>query len=220
MCNSSQNLKSGIYQIINTITGKIYIGSSLCIRHRLNTHKSLLRRNKHSNPYLQNAFNFYGENNFKFEILEYCEADKILTKEQAWLDWMTPFAPNGGYNIAKIAGSQLGLVHTQITRDIISNIHKGKPKTPEHVAKVAAAMIGKSRPDLTERNKANKGKIISEQAKLNMSLAQQGRKHPEEVKLKISQANKGKEKSKEHREKLSTATKEYFRLKKLNNASK
>ncbi|MEK6885003.1 MAG: GIY-YIG nuclease family protein [Nanoarchaeota archaeon] len=219
MCNSTQKIKSGIYKITNLITNKFYIGGSITVKQRLSSHKSMLRGNKHSNPYLQNAFNFYGEINFKFEILEYCNKDKVLEREQIWLDWCKPFAPNNGYNIVKIAGSQLGLAHTQKTKDLISNMHKGKPKTKEHVAKVALAMIGKSRPDLAARNKANSSKLTSDQARENMRKAQTGRTHSDETKLKISASNKGKLKSKEHKEKLALATKKYFEQKRTANAT-
>lgn len=84
-----------------------------------------------------------------------------------------------------------------------------------YIGSSKVAMIGKKRPDLAERNKANKGKIISDITKLNMAKAQLGRKHSLETKAKISISNKGKLKSKEHKEKLATATKEYFKLKRL-----
>lgn len=77
----------GIYGIINLINDKKYIGSSINIRHRFITHKCYLRKNIHSNKHLQSAWNKYGEENFKFELIEECEEDKLIEREQYWIDY-------------------------------------------------------------------------------------------------------------------------------------
>lgn len=51
----------GIYQIKNKINGKVYIGQSINIEKRLKRHLNDLRKLKHRNQHLQNAFNKYGE---------------------------------------------------------------------------------------------------------------------------------------------------------------
>lgn len=63
-------IQCGIYKILNTVNGKIYIGSSVNLRKRLYEHRRLLRLSKHENYHLQNAFTKYGEQNFKFEIIK------------------------------------------------------------------------------------------------------------------------------------------------------
>lgn len=45
----------GVYKIINTINGKIYIGSSKDIDRRWSEHVRALELNAHINPHLQNA---------------------------------------------------------------------------------------------------------------------------------------------------------------------
>ena len=60
-----------IYKITNIINNKIYIGSAIDTYNRFSKHKSQLNKNKHHNSYLQNSWNKYGEQNFKFEIIEY-----------------------------------------------------------------------------------------------------------------------------------------------------
>ena len=69
-------MKSGIYKITNKIDGKCYIGQSSNIKKRFKDHRYDLKYNKHDNPYLQNAYNKYGKDNFKFEIL--CEEKKKI----------------------------------------------------------------------------------------------------------------------------------------------
>lgn len=54
----------GIYKITNLNDGKVYIGKSEDLKRRIKTHKLLLKRNKHFNYHLQNAYNKYGENFF------------------------------------------------------------------------------------------------------------------------------------------------------------
>lgn len=78
----TMNKVSGIYTIINNVTGKLYIGESLDIYRRWhNEHIPQLRKNCHYNKELQNDFNKYGEENFSFEILErYSGNDPISTK--------------------------------------------------------------------------------------------------------------------------------------------
>lgn len=75
---------AGIYKIINKINNKYYIGSSCnCIGaygNRKGSHFSRLRRNKHKNPHLQNAYNKYGEKNFQFIIIEEVLPNNKLNK--------------------------------------------------------------------------------------------------------------------------------------------
>ena len=63
-------MKSGIYKITNVKNGKFYIGSAKDIDRRWWEHKNDLKKNKHKNPKLQHAWDFYGENSFEFIILE------------------------------------------------------------------------------------------------------------------------------------------------------
>ena len=77
---------SGIYQSKCSINNKIYVGSSKDIHERWKSHIRSLRANKHHNPYLQHTFNKYGLGVFIFEIIEECDKDNLITKEQYYLD--------------------------------------------------------------------------------------------------------------------------------------
>ena len=98
----SNNISSGIYVIENLINKKYYIGSSKDLGRRKIQHLSDLRNNRHGNIYLQNSFNKYGEENFKFDILEYCEVDRRVPREQKWLDM---FNDENCYNMCALAAS-------------------------------------------------------------------------------------------------------------------
>lgn len=92
----------GVYSITCLVNQKIYIGSSSNIYKRWNNHRWLLKNNKHNNNYLQNAWNKYGEENFKFDIVELCNYGKQFELEQKYLDEKKPFAKHdNGFNFAE-----------------------------------------------------------------------------------------------------------------------
>lgn len=96
--------KSGIYQILNLINQKCYIGSSKDISHRWCDHKRQLRSNKHGNKHLQNAWNKDGENMFIFHILEIVDnpTKEILeSREDYWIEHFNSIEEGRGYNKQK-----------------------------------------------------------------------------------------------------------------------
>lgn len=97
-------MESGIYEIVNTVNGRRYIGSTNNFLTRYAKHLSHLRGNDHDNPKLQAAWNKYGENAFDFRPLERCEECDLLVVEQRWLDLIFT---NGErhYNVARYACS-------------------------------------------------------------------------------------------------------------------
>lgn len=107
---SNQNKICGIYSITLTSNSRQYIGSSVDIKSRWYSHTRCLKNNKHHSILLQNSWNEYGEENFVFEILEECEKVKeiILEREQFYIDTLNPF-----FNIYQVAGSPLGVYHTE-----------------------------------------------------------------------------------------------------------
>ena len=88
---------SGIYCIENITNHKTYIGSSKNIYQRLLKHFALLRHNKHQNAHLQSAWNKYGENSFRWFILELCDSNELAEKEQYCIDLF-----GAEYNITRI----------------------------------------------------------------------------------------------------------------------
>lgn len=111
---------SVIYKIQNLCNGNIYVGSALNYPQRRKNHLSKLKNHKHHSQYLQNAWNKYGEQNFIFEILEYCIKENLIEREQYYIDTLNP-----KYNICRIAGSRLGMVHSEETKNKISENCKG-----------------------------------------------------------------------------------------------
>lgn len=92
---------SGLYKITNLINGNFYLGSSCNIRKRFNRHRCDLKKNKHDNQHLQHAYNLYGNDYFKFEIIKEVFEENLLKEEQLLLD-INVGQPNC-YNIRKDA---------------------------------------------------------------------------------------------------------------------
>ncbi len=77
---------SGIYVILNLITGGMYVGSSFDILYRWRKHREELRRDRHHSPYLQNSFNKHGEGAFAFIVVECIEQQDLHCVEQKYID--------------------------------------------------------------------------------------------------------------------------------------
>lgn len=92
--------KAGIYKIQNNVTGKVYIGCSYNIEKRWKSHLYMLRKGTHHSTKLQNSWDMYGEESFKFEILEEValSTDKqvLFELEEDLIDEYDSFF--GGYN--------------------------------------------------------------------------------------------------------------------------
>lgn len=54
-------INSGIYAIVNTETGDLYIGSAINFKQRRIDHFKTLRSQTHGNDYLQNSFKMAGD---------------------------------------------------------------------------------------------------------------------------------------------------------------
>jgi group I intron endonuclease len=96
-----KNKTSGIYSITSP-SNKMYIGQSINVERRLQTHKSMLRRGNHTNTRLQGACNKYGLDNLVFKLVECCEKDTLDTREQWWID-----NHNTPYNMSRVAKNNM-----------------------------------------------------------------------------------------------------------------
>lgn len=100
---------SGVYCIRNIINEKIYVGSAVNFYRRYLQHKHALLNNKH-NKRLQNFVNKYGMDCLYMSILEVCNIDLLLEREQYWINEFQSYEKELGFNICPIAGSSLGAI--------------------------------------------------------------------------------------------------------------
>lgn len=100
--------KAGVYKITCLKNNLFYIGSSWNLYKRYKEHTNDLKKNRHTNDHLGNSWNKYGEANFLFEIIEECEINNILEREQYYLDTLFPWKRGVGFNHSPTAKSILG----------------------------------------------------------------------------------------------------------------
>ncbi len=80
-------MKNVIYKIRNVINEHYYVGSTVDSRKRFWAHRKALRLGKHDCLHLQRAWVKYGEDCFKFEVIEQLNSkEELFPAEQKWLD--------------------------------------------------------------------------------------------------------------------------------------
>jgi len=177
----------GIYKITHRESGMCYIGLSVHIFKRWNSHISTRKKYK-----LHDAFDQFGIDSFSFEVIEECDKKELRKREKHWIKHYDCVWPKG-YNMNHGGGG--AVKHSEKTRRKISECLKGE-KHPMH---------GKTLPEETRRKLSdakkgekhpNYGKTHSEETLRNISEALKGKTHSEESRRKISETLKGKLKPK------------------------
>lgn len=102
-----REIPSGVFQIKNTVNGKVFLGSSLNLDGVLNSQSFKLANGSHSNRELQQDWKRLGADKFVLEILEEVQEpenagsfnlkDELTLLEMIWLEKLQPFGDNG-YN--------------------------------------------------------------------------------------------------------------------------
>ena len=168
---------TGIYRIVNQVTNRTYIGSSVNALERLKGHRKDLVKQQHGNSYLQASWNKHGAAVFVFEPLVEvfapveCIKKALLVREQEFIDAyfdhdmplynMRPSAesnsnyPTAPEVIEKIRASSKERM-TPEAKEKISKFHKGKKRSPE--ALVALTEAGLKRRGIP-LSKAHKDKL-------------------------------------------------------------
>ena len=124
-----------------------------------------------SNMIVYKAILKYGYSNFRLEILEYCEPNNVVTREQYYLDILKP-----EYNILFTAGSSLGYKHTKEALEKMSvgrSAYTGYKLSAETRAKLTVAATGR---------------VLSEETKAKISAARMGIKLSDATRAKLSAA--------------------------------
>lgn len=183
-------MASGIYAITNTINGHKYIGSAVDVKARWRCHRSDLNNDKHHSMYLQRAWNKYGADGFVFSVLEYCDSECLIEKEQFYLDNEHP-----EYNILPVAGSPLGVSLSEETKLRISKSKSGENCSAETRKRLSEAKKGKPSP--------RKGAKLSEETRAKISAVQIGKEVSDETRAKMRASSKHKPPTEEHKAKLS-----------------
>ena len=114
---------------------------------------------------IYNAILKHGVYKFILEILEYCDKEMVVIREQCYIDLLQP-----EYNILKTAGSCLGNKASLETRAAMRAAALGRKHTEETRAKIGAAGLGRKH---------------TAETKAKISDLRKGFKHTEEARAKI-----------------------------------
>lgn len=168
----NNNTKSGVYKIVCSENGKVYIGSSKNIDKRWKEHKWLLKNNRHGNKKLQAAFDLYGMDSFTHEIVE-------IVLEESRLNEVELFHIKS-YNALD---RKIGFNLSEITRGVSLSGDKhplfGKTWKEESKRKLSSTIRGSNHPRF--------GMVTSEEAKEKMRVTLgdklKGNNHPRALKV-------------------------------------
>ena len=86
-----------IYFIRCSETGRVYVGRTRRPEHRWHQHLIELRGNRHYIGLMQNDFNSFGEESFKFAVLEKVKFSE-RSREKEFMKFFDSYNPNKGYN--------------------------------------------------------------------------------------------------------------------------
>lgn len=176
---------SGVYAIINSENGKVYIGSAVHLNRRWNVHRCNFSRGRH-NEFILNDFN---ENPgcFYIEVIEempLASVPELKSREQFWIDFYQSYNREFGYNVQpksdSPAGTKYGPKHLKNLSERMKKFWKTRVLTPE------------DRKRMSDAHKGHKGRVFTPEQRLQQSLRLTGRKISPELSKKFSELRRGK----------------------------
>jgi hypothetical protein len=94
----------GVYQLRNTVNGKLYVASATNLKNKEFTLRMQLDDGRHMNSALQKEYKEFGGDAFTYEVLEQADAAEaadrdyeLRQQEKKWLGQLSPFGEKG-YN--------------------------------------------------------------------------------------------------------------------------
>lgn len=161
----------GIYCIENINNNKKYIGQSVNIYKRWRTHKSNLNQHRHVNDYLQRAWDKYGENCFRFYILEVCDILQLDEFEIKYIEQFDTTNIQSGYNLN--TGGNGNPSPSEYVRQKMRDNHadvsgENNPNYGKHMSDDIKQKMVANRNTPKGENHVNYGKTFSEETKAKM----------------------------------------------------
>lgn len=172
-----------IYLRTNLVNGMQYVGQTTNLKRRERQWKCLNWR--YGNYLLTEDRNKFGINNFKVEILEECDNNKLDELEKFYIEKLNTSFPNG-YN--SDSGGKINFKHSKETIRKISDSNKKIAKSPENIEQLKKHSFKKGHKPW---NKGIKG-CFSEETTKKMSESAIGRKRSDASRKKQSETLQGK----------------------------
>lgn len=152
--------KSGIYGIRNNINNKIYVGKASCIYSRFKDHTTRLnKKSKDENIHLIRSWHKYGEENFEYFVIEYCDIKDLAERELYWMKCYSVMSEKG-YNL-RFDTSTKCIVSNE-TRD---RLRKAQKKRWENATEEEREKLAKQTSEFWANNPDKKDKMAERVAK-------------------------------------------------------
>jgi len=139
------NKKPGIYCLVNLINGHSYVGSSISLGTRMRNYlnNSFLKNIKNANMPITKALLKYKHDNFAVLIIEYADENisQINVRETYWITKLLPY-----YNVLKQGYSSVGYKHTEVTKELLSDLAKNRIHSDKTKSLISKALIGDNNP--------------------------------------------------------------------------
>lgn len=192
---SSKWYKTGVYEILNLMNSKRYVGSaSKSLSSRLRGHRAKLKAGRSVHKHLQAAWNKYGMTAFRFRVLEMCPPEDCLAREQYYIDLHKSADRKYGYNGRPTAESNRGAKWSEESKARMSAAARRRLQRPGELARLAE--IGRAAhtaPGAREKMAAGfGGKIHTPEARKRIGEAAKGRKKSRESIERGAEKQRGK----------------------------
>lgn len=180
----------GIYKIRNVVNQKFYVGSSNDVKDRFRKHRTLLRKNRHHCKHLQAAWNKYGEECFKFEVVDViAEEAALFAAEDAWLrEWV---GKEQCYNSGRSADAPMRGMPKELTPNW------GKAVSPELRAQISETLKAtyaanpENHPRLGKKHTEETKEIIRSKRTANPTNYWAGKERSAATRAKIGNTQRG-----------------------------
>jgi len=183
----------------------MYIGSSIRLVQRIKNHVYMLSLRKHDNQKLQNAWNKYGAECFKFEIILNCKAEAVLDYERHFIAEFDSVV--AGFNMSSEPNAPMkGIKHSPEAIEKIRESKRAMIRTPEMRAKISAALTGRKLSDQHKENIGSSCKGYQHTEETKQKMRSQSQKRDPEYYEKLRASLTGRAKSEEHKKKTGEAT--------------
>ena len=171
--------KGYIYKITNLTNNKVYIGQTIDFNKRKQEHINALKAKRHKNAHLQSAWEKYGQDSFKFDLLETlidCTNDELTLREQYWIDCYGGLNSKNTYNKREAGNS--GTFSEEVKQRICESV-RGRTMSEDAKEKLRQANLGRHHTEETKQKISasmkgcpgnNLGKPLSEETKQKISV--------------------------------------------------
>lgn len=153
-----QKDKTGVYCLVNLISGNMYIGASVNLSGRMKNYlnNAFLKSKSNNNMPITKALLKYGQDNFAVLIVQYVDLENLAVRETYYITKLLPY-----YNVLKEGYSSVGYKHTEATKEMLSELAKNRTHTAETKTLISRALVGENNPFFNKNHSPFGGRVES-----------------------------------------------------------